>query len=957
MNMIGLLGRMRCGSATISCPVANEISHRRLWGGRPAAIASRSRDPGCLAKPKYLRHKDRPEVNREPLVLPFIGIVVVATCLSIVPVSMTRAAVQSSADAAATSSPAVNSTGDEAPALQPILVTGSLIPTTDRVNFNQVQIVSVKDIKASGAVTVADYLRNIAVNSASSWGDDFAYGATGGSGIAVRGLSEKYTLVMVDGLRVAPYGFPSNGTDTFVDLNSIPMDTIERIEIVKTGAVSQYGSDAIAGVVNIITKKDYQGLEASAGYGDATSGGEATRKFGVVGGIGDLESDRYNVTGSMSYFLQNGYTLANRSNTRNQDYTNQPYGALTQGADYWEPNGVGSGGAALSPCPPGGSSVNAGILLSGPGTGTACAVNTAGGLSLHPHEERIGAKVHATFKLSDAVEAFADLWGSHNETITDQGFNGINDSTTAYKYNPLTGGITQISNVVPASNPYNPYGAPTPITYTFLGQPQILTTKGNFFRVATGLNGSFKTSAFGEWNWNASITHSQSTVDNSQTGKESVAGLTNILNNGLFNFANPSATPNGLANLYVGDQNEAISKLDSLDMLASTTDLFRLPAGEVGFGAGMQILHESDFVTDYTLQSNALAVPVYLQAIDGQRNVAAAYYQIDVPIFSMLTFSQSSRYDHYSDFGSAFSPRFALRFKPFSELTTYASYSRGFRAPTLAETSQSNSSGTQSAVDPNSPTQPTASLNYVELVGGNPNLRAEHTQNYNLGFEWSPDSRSALGLDWYKIVIKDAIGNATLQSVINANNPLVVVRNPNGTIAYVNFDFQNLNSLMTDGLELNFHKSMPTAAGTFAVAGNWAYVQHFEQTSGGATLDFAGNDGAINTSYGASFPRWKGNTRLSWSYKSFDTLLTFLFTGPYVLTIESGKVPSFSQFNLGESYTGFGKLTIYGTVNNLLGRAPPYDPLWLQFPTATPYDPSLYSNEGRYIEIGAKYRF
>ncbi len=852
---------------------------------------------------------------------------------------------------------AINASSEET-VLQPIEVTGSLIRTTDRVNFNQVQVATEKDIETSGAVTVSDYLRYTAVNSASSWADDFAYGATGGAGIALRGLSEKYTLVLVDGQRVAPYGFPSNGTDTFVDLNSIPLNMVERIEIVKTGAVSQYGSDAIAGVVNIITKKDYHGVEVSAGYGDATEGGEATRKLGVIGGFGDLDNDRYNVTASASYFLQNGYTLAGRSNTRNQDYTNQPYGALTKGADYWEPNGVGNGGTALASCPAGSSSVNAALLLSGPGSGNACAVDTADGLSLHPHEERISGKVHATFKLSDDTEAFADLWDSRNTTITRQGYDGINDSTSAYKYNPATGGITQVSNLVSASNPYNPYGAATPLTYTFLGEPQVLTTSSNFYRAAAGLDGKFNIASLGDWVWAASISHSQSTVDNHQTGLESVSGLENILANGVFDFANPGATPNGLSGLYVGDQNQAISKLDTLDASTSTTNLFRLPAGDVGFGAGAQFLRESDYVTDYTLQSNALAVPFYLQAIDGRRNVAAAYYQVNIPLVSSLTFSQSSRYDHYSDFGSAFSPRFALRFKPFSALTTYASYSRGFRAPTLAETSQKNSSGVQTASDPYSPTEPNVQENYPVLVGGNPSLGPEKTQNYNVGFEFEPDAKTAFGLDWYRIEIKNVIGTANIQTLIDANNPDVVVRNPNGTIAYVNFDYYNLNSLTTEGFELNFRKSVSTdAAGTFTVSGNWAYVWNFDQTAGGTTVDFAGNDGAIDTPYGASFPRWKGNTNLSWGYDKFDTVLTYLFTGPYLLTQESGRVSSFSQFNLNESYTGFAGLTLYGTINNVLNRRPPYDPLWLEFPTATPYDPSLYSNEGRYIEIGARYRF
>jgi iron complex outermembrane recepter protein len=841
---------------------------------------------------------------------------------------------------------------DQTVTLAPIEVTGSLIRSTDRVTFNQVQVVTAQDIEASGEVTVADYLRDLPVNSASSWADNFAYGATGGAGTALRGLSEKYTLVLVDGIRVAPYGYPSNGTDVFVDLNSLPISSIERIEIVKTGAVSQYGSDAIAGVVNVITRKNFNGFEATAGYGDATHGGEPTRRAGVLGGFGDLDTDRYNVTASADWFLQGGYTLAERPNTRSQDY----FGTLTRGADYWEPNGVGNGGAAVSPCPSGGSQVDAASLLNGPGSGTACAVDTANGLSLHPHEERFDAKVHGTFKASDTLEAFVDLWGNHNETIAAEGFNSINDSTSAYKFNPATGGITQVPNIVPGANPYNPYGAPTPLTYTFLGEPQELTVRSNFYRALAGLDGTFKGLGNGEWSWKASASHSESITDNSETGLLSVPALNNVLNSGVFDFANPSATPDGLAGLYTGDQNEAISKLDTFDASASTTDLFRGWAGPVGFGAGLQFLHESDYVTDYTLQSNALAVPFYLQAIDGSRNVAAVYYQTNVPLLSVLTLSQSFRYDHYSDFGSAYSPRIALRFQPFSGFTAYASYSRGFRAPTLAETSLKNSSGVQTAADPYSPTEPNVQENYTVLVGGNPNLGPEKTQNYNVGLEWEPVAQTALGLDWYRILIHNVIGTANMQTLVDANNPSTVVRNPNGTIAYVNFDYMNLNSQSTEGFELTGHTAVPTPVGTFKFATDWTYVWNFDQSSGGQTLDFAGNDGAIDTPYGASFPRWKGNTSVGWSEGPVGAVLTYLFTGPYLLTQMPGRVPAYGQVNLTATYSPEKHVTVYGKVTNLFDRDPPYDPLWLEFPTATPYDPSIYTNEGRYVEIGLKYR-
>jgi iron complex outermembrane recepter protein len=845
--------------------------------------------------------------------------------------------------------------------LDTVEITGSLIQSTDRVNFNQVQIVSADDIAASGEVTVADFLRDLSANSASSWADNFAYGATGGAGIALRGLSEKYTLVLVDGVRVAPYGAPSNGTDSFVDLNALPLNIIERIEIVKTGAVAQYGSDAIAGVVNIITRKNITGLQASAAYGGATEGGESTRKYGITGGFGDLDSDRFNVSGALSYFNQNGYTQAYRENTRGQDYTNKPFGALTKGSDFWQPGG-GTAGVAINPCPANTSAVDAGSLLTGTSTGTACAANTADGISLHPYEERLGGKVRATFKINEQTEAFADVWDSRNTTVARTGYDGIGNSTSSYQFNPVTGGIAQVPNTVPASNPYNPFGADTPLTYTFLGQPQTITVRSNFFRALAGADGSFKAAGFGDWTWHASYSHSQSTVDDSETGLESVAGLENILNNGVFNFANPSATPRGLDGLYVGDNDEAISKLDTVDVSASTANLFRLPAGEVGLGIGAQFLHQSQFVTDYSLQSNALAVPFYLQAIDGQRNVAAAYYQVNIPLISSLTFSQSSRYDHYSDFGSAFSPRFALRYQPVSQLTTYASYSRGFRAPTLAETSQRNSSGTQTAADPFSPTEPNVQENYPELVGGNANLRAEKTRNYNAGFEFDPDPRSGISLDWYRIDIDSVVGTGNIQRLINQNNPSVVVRNPNGTIAYVNFDFENLNKLTTQGLELNLHSSRSTAFGTFSVASNWNYVLHFEQTLGGEMLDFAGNDGAIDTSYGAAFPRWKGNSNVGWSAGPAKAVLTYLYTGPYSLgptslTGESGRAGSYGQFNLTGSYAVTKGLSVYGTLNNVLAHRPPYNPLWLEFPTATPYDPSLYNDEGRYFEVGASYRF
>ena len=133
----------------------------------------------------------------------------------------------------------------------------------------------------------------------------------------------------------------------------------------------------------------------------------------------------------------------------------------------------------------------------------------------------------------------------------------------------------------------------------------------------------------------------------------------------------------------------------------STGNLFNLPGGPVGLGFGTEFRHESSLINPRTLNAQGITAPANIQSVDGERNVAAAFYQVDIPIIHNLTFTQAGRYDHYSDFGGAFSPSFALRFQPVQMLTTFASYSRGFRAPTLVENAQSAYLGHQNLTDPN----------------------------------------------------------------------------------------------------------------------------------------------------------------------------------------------------------------------------------------------------------------
>ncbi|WP_144153206.1 TonB-dependent receptor [Paraburkholderia sp. BCC1885] len=857
-------------------------------------------------------------------------------------------AVAAASDAAAT--PAVKQ-------LKKFEVTGSLIRTSDKVGNIEVQTITAKDIQQSGYTTVSDFLRGTAANSASSWSQStMNSSAPGGAGIALRGLSEKYTLVLVDGQRVANYAQAVNFTDTFFDVNAIPLSIVDHIDIVKTGAVSIYGSDAIAGVVNIITKKNFQGLQLDTQLGKAQHPGNGQGSFSVLGGFGDLNSDRFNVTAAASYYRDSGSTLADRDMTSGQNFTQYDGGhAAPLGPNqqtFWATPG---GNTALSPCPPGSNPAAT--------NGQSCTYNVAAGTSLTPAVTRLNAKVRGTFKLDEDTEAYAGFWVSRDENVQLQGPASI--SSTSNVFSPTTGSVSPLPLTVPASNPYNPFGVGTPINLTFPNNVGVADTVSTFWMASTGVKGSFNTAKLGNWDWSADYGHSQSTVDTTYSNRLNVAGLENMLTNGTYNFANPAATPNGLNGVFTDDNQQSISKVDSVTAKTSTANLFTLPTGNVGLGFGTEFRHESSVINPQTLSSRGITAPANVQSVDSSRNVAAAFYQIDIPIITNLTFTQASRYDHYSDFGGAFSPSFALRFQPIRMLTTFASYSRGFRAPTGVENSQAVYLGHQNLVDPNDPSGVPTKHFTTEQTTGNPNLQPEHTKNYNIGFQLSPDALTDIGAAFYKVHIDGVIGTADPNAVLDANDPSTVVRNPDGTIRYIVQPFVNLGSLDTDGFDMNFRKALRTSYGTFTLTGDWAYVWHYKLRSpGSAPQDFAGNNLAYLQPFGASTPRWKGNTTLSYDFHNLTTSLTWEYTGPYTNAVAAefgdggpGSVASYSQFNLMASYRGIKHWTIYGGITNLFDRKPPFDVEWQATPDITGYDQSLYTDLGRFFQIGATYRF
>ena len=199
--------------------------------------------------------------------------------------------------------------------VQRIEVTGSSIKRTDAEGAASIQILSRKDIESSGKTSIADVVRSIAADNNGSVSASFTNGFAGSaSGVSLRGLSVSSTLVLINGRRTAPYGFGDDGQRSFVDLNSIPLDAVERIEVLKDGASAIYGSDAIAGVVNVILRREYQGTTARASYGQAQGGDGRDMVASVTHGFGSLANDRYNVLFNLEYGKKDEIWYRDRAN-------------------------------------------------------------------------------------------------------------------------------------------------------------------------------------------------------------------------------------------------------------------------------------------------------------------------------------------------------------------------------------------------------------------------------------------------------------------------------------------------------------------------------------------------------------------------------------------------------------------------------------------------------------------
>ena len=894
----------------------------------------------------------------------------------------------------------------QAQQLQTITVTGSAIPRIDVETPSPVTVITAAQIQRSGLKTVTDVVRAISADNSGSIPTAFTAGfAAGSAGVALRGLTVNSTLVLIDGRRSANYPLADDGQRTFVDLNTIPVNAIERIDVLKDGASSLYGADAIAGVVNIILKHDFKGLQGTAEAGTSQDGGGTTRRVTLLFGGGDLQKDGWNAYGNIEAQKDDHIAARDRGYPYNTSNLNPTGGSNLD----WGQPGFNTGSTTplvrpAVPGPDGAGGMHTGTAMPGSlwqplvpcGANTTPISNDLGNGcqldptyrygELAPKQTRVGAYGRLTVKVGESSEAYVSASVYKNKVEAAGNPPQIRSGTP----------VNTRSIVLPATlangadNPYDPYPAdPALITYAFGDIPGGGRNDNTNMRLAGGIHGTW-----GEWNYDSALIFSHSSLDVDNYGFLNYAALINAVNNGTYNFLDPSQNSPALrAQLAPVLHKRSTTDLQSIDFHVSRP-LMDLPGGSLGLATGVDVRHEAQHDPDLNpgLQAQGLGVAHTF----GKRTVEGVYAELDAPFLESLEVDVSGRYDHYSDFGSNFSPKVGFKWKPFESLAVRGTWSKGFRAPSFAENGSSESEGFATYTVPDDYAAAHGNNAYVRPYGlaydtiGNPNIKPEKSKSWTFGVLWQPLEQFSASLDYYDIKKTGVIGQQDTQAVLNAYfagqplppNSAVIPDVPDPQFptllpkpVVVMAPYVNQNSLQTKGVDLDLIGNFNLTDGVKLRSElNATRIFEWNLTLQDGTVErFVGTHGPYALSSGAGTPRDRASWSNSLMFGKATVTGTLYYTSAISMTApDNGEgcisvddngnpfppschVASFTYFDLTGSYDFNDHFGVYASVLNAFNRKAPFDPSNY---AGNNYNPTWAQPGivGRFYTLGVKFR-
>ena len=775
--------------------------------------------------------------------------------------------------------------------LPPVEVTGSISRRIDGESALPVQIIRRDDITRSGATSTAELLQRLPVMQ-SGVGDALAAGpgSFGFTGASLRGLGEQRTLVLLNGRRLAQFGGQTlTGFAAGVDLSSLPLSMIERVELLLDGASSLYGADAVAGVVNIITRRDLTAGEATLGF-SAPRGGGQEKRLNVSKGWGDLAVEGRNFSLAASVESREAlYAKARpyaRSGVADFSHNGQRYQVVQASLSGIPANVLDDAGNIISPsflrsgrCPsqhiavPGGAS-----------NSPACAYDFVGDLAMLPQRER------------------RSLWGSFAQKINaDHSISVdalLSRTESRFQLAPVPGAL-----FVPAGSAlHNQYLRPLGVTQdTFalyraadLG-PRAGRDTADFGHLALSAQGQWQ-----GWDYKGGYGFSRSEAKSHISGYPGALAFGRLLDSGLLNpFVGPGEqTPQAQDAIrsvaYQGPWDGGVSQLHTL-ALQGSRPVAQWTHGAVVWGLGVSHQRERYESRPSLFAQGRLADPVTgelanpaanipgdvrfgdsfaAQPYSAGRHVSSAYTELVLPVAKTLELTTSARIDHYSDFGSASTAKASARWQPSSSFLLRGSVGSGFRAPTVPQTQASLQSygKTSSPYDCSAALQQVAlslqalcrpnGSQYDVLAGGNRSLQPERSQQFSLGLRLEPNSAFSIGADLWHVSVRDVINQLPEEEVFA--NPLQYARafstvrdtaSGNNYLAFQSLN-QNLGKEYRSGMDIDLQTRWR------ALGSPWAsqlFLTHvFRQSQqlvpGGLYYSSLGN----NAELGQVTFRWQG---------------------------------------------------------------------------------------------------
>jgi len=867
------------------------------------------------------------------------------------------------------------------PAIQRVVVTGSAIKRIDAETVVPVTVVKMDDLKKQGINTVEQVMANLAPVQASQGTSQVVGLSTGGASFAdMRGIGANKTLVLLNGRRLANNAFDSSAPD----LNMIPFAALERVEVLRDGASSLYGSDAVGGVINFITRKDFTGGTVTLGYDKPEESGGIAKNANIGYGYGNLDTDGFN------FFAVADFQKQGNVNGLQRPFNTRYPGGLsptTSPANYYQ------AGDSYNPAAP--DCTSAPNLIPG-STGTDCQMTTSSFVDYVPKSERASGLFKGTFKLPQNHELGLEYL--------------VSRSKVSSQIAPVPYGGLVMNRVRPdgSLNPFFP-GNPGAIAAGFAIDPTFVDETGLPAGAQPGYlnvkwrdlpNGSradqntnrqqrFVASVSGAaagWDYSAAVSYNENKVSSYLMGYSDGGIISNGVLNGIINpFGEQTAEGMALIESAAlnGTVQTAKGSTKTIDFSASREFGDWVGAGRnAALAVGGQASREEFMNRANTEYAEKVVASTGIDPNllnEGSRSVYALFAELNVPLTSMLDVTAAVRYDKYSDFGDTLNPKVGFRFQPSKQVLVRGSYSTGFRAPSLYEinAAQTYTNTTQHDDPVNCPggtavpgkgTATNCGQQFQALFGGNQNLDPEESKNMTLGVVYEPINNLTLGADLYYIKLDHQIGSLNENEVFadpvkyaalyhrnsagNLSTDGSQCPNP-ATCGYIDLRTQNLGSLKTNGVDLSAAYRIRTAGYgnvNLALNSTWVHEYKYQNSEGGEWNQNVG----VFSGVGPVF-RWQSSAQLNWNLGEFGAGLSARYKTGYVDEDPEYRVPSYTTLDTYVSWTqkkGFG-LTV--GVRNLADRAPPLS--FQQQTFQAGYDPRYTDAVGRTFYVRGNYTF